>query len=102
MFPRLFLRLVAAVSLVSAAHAADPRKVLRVAYTSAERGFDCVRESDEFTGTLCDNIFDALLQYDHLARPIKLQPRAARAMPEITDNGAELFTPQSESLENPF
>jgi ABC-type transport system substrate-binding protein len=71
----------------STVDAADPLKVIRTAYTSAERGFDCARESDEFTGTLCDNIFDALLQYDHLARPIKVQPRAAAALPEVTDNG---------------
>ena len=69
------------------AHAADPGKVIRTSYTSGERGFDCVRESDEFTGTVCDNIFDSLLQYDHLARPIKLQPRAAESLPEITDEG---------------
>lgn len=70
------------------AAAAPPLKILHTAYPSAERGFDCAAESDEVTGTLCDNIFDALLQYDHLARPIKLQPRAAAAMPEVTDNGA--------------
>ena len=71
-----------------AAEAAPPLKVVRTAYPSAERGFDCAAESDEVTGTLCDNIFDALLQYDHLARPIKLQPRAAATMPEVSDNGA--------------
>ena len=70
-----------------ASEAADPRKVIRVASPSAEKGFDCVQESDENTGTICDNIFDALLQYDHLARPIKLQPRAAAALPEVTDGG---------------
>ena len=69
------------------AQAADPRKVIRVAYPSPERGFDCARESDELTGTVCDNIYDALLQYDHLARPIRLQPRAAVALPEVTDGG---------------
>jgi len=69
------------------ANAADPRKVLRVTYLAPERGFDCARESDEFTGTLCDHIYDSLLQYDHLARPVRLQPRAAAAMPEITDGG---------------
>ena len=79
--------LLLGLGLAAAAHAADPRKVIRVAVTSAERGFDCVRESDENTGTLCDNIFDSLLQYDHLARPIKLQPRAAVALPEVTDGG---------------
>src|SRR5687768_10144154 len=70
-----------------AAAAADPGKVIRYPTPSAERGFDCVRESDEITGTLCDNIFDALLQYDHLARPVRLQPRAAMALPEVTDGG---------------
>ncbi len=78
---------LAAVLALATAHAADPRKVIRVAVTSAERGFDCVRESDENTGTLCDNIFDSLLQYDHLARPIKLQPRAAAGLPEVSEDG---------------
>src|SRR5205085_9053440 len=76
-----------ACTLAPLAQPADMRKVIRTATTSAERGFDCARESDEFTGNLCDNIFDSLLEYDHLARPIKLQPRAAAAMPEISDNG---------------
>ncbi len=62
-------------------------KIVRVAYPSAERGFDCAAESDEFTSTLCDNIFDSLLQYDYLARPVALQPRAAEALPEISADG---------------
>ncbi|HEX4859325.1 MAG TPA: ABC transporter substrate-binding protein [Usitatibacteraceae bacterium] len=68
-------------------HAADLKKVLRTPVQSAEKGFDCAWESDEMTGTLCDHIFDSLLQYDHLARPIRLQPRAAAAMPEISADG---------------
>ena len=88
MNPRLPARLVALLLFATSSFAQhDPRKVIREAYPSAEKGFDCVRESDEFTGTLCDNIFDSLLQYDHLARPVKLQPRAAEAMPEIADDG---------------
>ena len=67
--------------------AAEPLKIIRAPYPSAEKGFDCAIESDEFTGTLCDNVFDSLLQYDHLARPIKLQPRAALALPEISADG---------------
>ncbi|MGE5095552.1 MAG: ABC transporter substrate-binding protein [Betaproteobacteria bacterium] len=86
-FTSAVLATLVALLAAAAGHAADPRKVIRTAYPSAERGFDCARESDEFTGTLCDNIFDALLQYDHLARPIKLQPRAAEALPEVTDGG---------------
>lgn len=78
--------LFVAASLPAAA--AAPLKVVRTTYPSAERGFDCAAESDAVTGEFCDNIFDALLQYDHLARPIKLQPRAAAALPEVTDNGS--------------
>jgi oligopeptide transport system substrate-binding protein len=64
------------------------QKVIRAAYPSAERGFDCAAESDEITGTFCDHFYDPLLQYDHFARPIRLIPRAAAAMPEVKDNGA--------------
>ncbi|MEI6738620.1 MAG: heme-binding protein, partial [Pseudomonadota bacterium] len=71
----------------SSASDAASVKTLRFALTSAERGFDCAAESDENTGTFCDNIFDSLLQYDHLARPIALQPRAAVALPEISADG---------------
>jgi uncharacterized OB-fold protein len=79
---------VASLSLLAAgAQAADMNKVLRTPVQSAEKGFDCAWESDEMTGTLCDHIFDSLLQYDHLARPIKLQPRAAAALPEISADG---------------
>ncbi len=69
------------------AHAADAKKIIRTAIQSAEVGFDCVVESSEVTGTLCDNIFDSPLQYDHFARPSKLQPRTAVALPEISADG---------------
>jgi oligopeptide transport system substrate-binding protein len=72
---------------IATAQAADPRKVLRLPVQSAERGFDCALESDANTGNLCDAIFDPLLQYDHLARPIKLQPRTAEKLPEISADG---------------
>ena len=71
--------------------AADKRKVLRVAYPSAESRLDPQAESrTRLAATICDNIFDALLQYDYLARPVKLQPRAAAALPEVTADGTHL------------
>ncbi len=76
-----------AAALGTTSALAAPQKVIRVAYPSAERGFDCAAESDEFTGTLCDSVYDSLLQYDYLARPIKLQPRAAVSLPEISADG---------------
>ncbi len=87
------MRIVAlAVSMVVAmvtatAATTAPQKIVRAAFQSAERGFDCATESDSATSSLCDHIFDSLLQYDHLARPIALQPRAALALPEVSADG---------------
>ena len=88
-FVRSLLATITSVFLLTAllAQAAEPLKIIRTAYPSAESGFNCAVDADELTGTLCDNIFDTLLQYDHLARPIKLQPRAAVALPDISADG---------------
>ena len=49
------------------------RKVIRLAYQSAESKLDPQAESDEASGSINESIFDALLQYDYLARPAKLR-----------------------------
>ena len=74
------------VSLAAFA-AADPNKVLRIAFPTAETGFDPVRVSDLYSNTINEAIFERLLTYDYLARPAKLVPMVAEAMPEVTDNG---------------
>ena len=61
------------------ARAADSRKVLRLAFQSAESKLDPQAESDSGSGAINDNIFDALLQYDYLARPARLRPLRRRA-----------------------
>jgi ABC-type transport system substrate-binding protein len=71
----------------SAATAADPNKVLRLAFPTGETGFDPARVSDVYSITVNEAIFDRLLTYDYLARPAKLVPLAAEAMPEVADNG---------------
>ncbi|WP_052736257.1 ABC transporter substrate-binding protein [Aquincola tertiaricarbonis] len=57
-------------------------KVLRVAFNSAETGFDPAKISDTYSRTLTAHIFEAPLEYDPLARPARLRPRTAAAMPE--------------------
>ncbi|MGZ5079760.1 MAG: ABC transporter substrate-binding protein [Usitatibacter sp.] len=69
------------------AEAADSRKVLKLAFQSAESKLDPQSESDSASGAIADNIFDALLQYDYLARPAKVRPRAAAALPEVSPDG---------------
>ena len=52
-----------------------------------ETGFDPARVNDLYSNTINEAIFDRLLTYDYLARPAKLVPMAAEAMPEVAENG---------------
>jgi ABC-type transport system substrate-binding protein len=67
--------------------AADPAKVLHVTFPVAETGFDPVKVSDYYSGTVIESIVDPLLSYDYLARPAKLVPNTAESLPEVADNG---------------
>jgi ABC-type transport system substrate-binding protein len=71
-----------------AAHAAQPpaggRKVFRYAFPSAETGFDPAQISDLYSRTVTSHIFDSLYCYDYLARPVRMRPLAAAALPEIS------------------
>jgi ABC-type transport system substrate-binding protein len=76
-----------ALLIAASAFAADPAKVLRIAFPVAETGFDPVRVSDLYSNTVNEAIFERLLTYDYLARPAKLVPMTAEAMPEVSDGG---------------
>ncbi len=86
--------LAAAIALAPttapAALAADPAKVLRIEFYVAETGFDPVKVQDYYSQTVCEAIFESLMTYDYLARPAKLAPRAAEAMPVISDRGQDI------------
>src|SRR5438034_1835315 len=71
----------------AAAHAANGEKILRITFQVAETGFDPVKIHDYYSGTVIEAIYDTLLTYDYLARPSKLTPRAAAALPDIADGG---------------
>ncbi len=68
--------------------AADPAKVLRVAFTSAEMSFDPQFSADAATDGLIDHVFESMLDYDYLVRPPRLVPRTLVAMPAVEDGGA--------------
>ena len=69
------------------AHAADPSKVLRHVFPAAETGFDPAGVQDLYSATIEQMLFETLLTYDYLARPSKLVPLTAEALPEVTDDG---------------
>jgi ABC-type transport system substrate-binding protein len=63
-----------------------PKKVLRYAFRIAETGFDPAQIQDIYSRTVTPHIFEALYQYDPLARPAKIRPLTAEAMPEHSDD----------------
>ena len=79
--------LIAAFAASVPAHAADPGKVIRTVFPAAETGFDPAGVQDLYSATIEQMVFETLLTYDYLARPSKLVPLTAEAMPEVTDNG---------------
>mgnify|MGYP003704536325 CR=1 FL=1 len=69
------------VASPSAQAGAAQQKVLRFTFMAAEAGFDPVRVSDYYSGVVIAAIFDPLLTYDYLARPAKIVPNTAVALP---------------------
>ncbi len=63
------------------------QKVLRVPFIIAETNFDPAFTSDLYSNNIIEEIFEAPLTYDWLARPAKLKPQTLEALPEITDEG---------------
>jgi ABC-type transport system substrate-binding protein len=80
--------LAAALCSLCAA-AADPAKVLRYAFEIAETSMDPQRVNDIYSMTLNSAIFDTPLEYDYLARPLRLRPATLAAMPEVNADGTE-------------
>ncbi len=77
----------ASLSSSGPVRAADALKTIRIAFDTAESGFDPVRVVDNNSATVLEAVFDRLLTYDYLARPARLVPMAAEALPEVSDNG---------------
>ncbi len=49
---------------------ADPNKVLNIAYEAPDDGFDTVKTYNFYSGSIAQAIFEPLLKYDYLARPL--------------------------------
>ncbi len=67
-----------------AAWPAAAEKVLRVSFPVAETGFDPAQINDLYSRTVTPHLFEGLYHYDHLARPAKIKPLTAEALPEVS------------------
>jgi ABC-type transport system substrate-binding protein len=74
---------VAAAGAVGGAHAAEP-KVFRYAFRVAETGFDPAQISDLYSRVVAASIFDAPLQWEFLARPVRYRANTLVALPEVS------------------
>jgi ABC-type transport system substrate-binding protein len=80
--------LAACLVAAGGAHAAaDPAKVLRIAIPRAETGFDPAQASEIYSGAIIAAIMEPLLTFDYLARPAKVAPLTAEALPVVAQNG---------------
>jgi oligopeptide transport system substrate-binding protein len=86
-FAALLLVALAAPFAGAALAQADPNKVLHVVFPVAETGFDPQASSDLYSNYVNRAMFDPPYKYDHLARPYKLIPNTAAALPEISKDG---------------
>jgi ABC-type transport system substrate-binding protein len=85
---RLLLPLRAAIlALVLIAPPAAAEKVLRYAFQIAETGFDPAQINDVYSSIIVAHIYDSPLKLEYLARPYKLSPNTAAAMPEVSPDG---------------
>ncbi|RQO60655.1 bicyclomycin resistance protein [Paucibacter sp. KBW04] len=72
----------------SPAQAAAPQKeaadekVMRYAFKIAETGFDPAKVQDLYSRIITQQIYEGLYTFDYLARPFKLKPLTAAALPE--------------------
>ncbi|RVT48102.1 ABC transporter substrate-binding protein [Rubrivivax albus] len=83
MIRTIALALALAVALPGVAQT-PPKKVLKLAFTTATTSFDPVQISDLYSRTITPHIFEALYQYDYLARPVKVKPLTAAGLPEVS------------------
>ena len=81
----LALPLAAATDAPGAAQGGAP-KTLRMVFAGAENGFDPPQVSDTVSAALVGSLFEAPLTYEYLARPVRLKPASAVALPEVSDN----------------
>jgi ABC-type transport system substrate-binding protein len=85
---RLALALALATAALAAATAhGAPLKVLRHQLDNAETSADPHRVSDIYSSMVISAIFDTPLDYDYLARPLKLRPLTLEALPEVSADG---------------
>jgi ABC-type transport system substrate-binding protein len=78
--------LLACTGASAQAPAAPAQKVLRYAFPIAETNFDPAQITDLYSRTVAAGMFEAPLEFAFLAKPARMRPNTAAAMPEVADD----------------
>ena len=78
--------LAAPAEAPGAAASSTAEKVLRYAFAVAETSFDPAKINDLYSIIVTSHLFEAPYRFDYLARPAKIVPHTAVAMPEVGDD----------------
>ncbi|MDP1650215.1 MAG: ABC transporter substrate-binding protein [Rubrivivax sp.] len=78
--------LLALATGTAAAPPAPPQepKILRYAFPIAESSFDPAQITDLYSRTVVVGFFESPLEFEFLARPVRMRPATAAAMPEVS------------------
>ena len=80
--------LVLGASVVGSAEAGEGEKVLRIPMTTAGPGtLDPVMGSTTYENRTASCVYETLLEYKYLKRPLELQPLLLESMPVVTEGG---------------
>jgi len=93
---RRALAALACALLALPAAAADMNKVIRHVFPVAETGFDPQAINDLYSGTVVQVIFETLLTYDYLARPVEARPEGRRGAAADHRRRQDLHVPDPE------
>ena len=60
---------------------------MHVAYEILDDGFDMVKTTNFYSASIAEAIFEPLLKYDYLARPLQLVPNTVESLPKVEQDG---------------
>ncbi len=86
-----FISVVLFALVAASTASAKELKTIKIAFRAVETGFDPQKIEDRYSIGICENIFESLLTYDWLARPVRLAPQVVEKVP-VGEEGGTRFT----------
>lgn len=86
MLALLFVASVLPTALAQSPAEGAMREILLPIRTDGPKSLDPVQGSTQYDNQACSQVYDGLLQYKYLVRPLELEPAIVTQMPTIVDN----------------